>query len=154
MAYPLQYDSKQEVDFVDLLTNVSYRTGHQLVRLAFCTCCLVLLVVGKADGQAAPAPVAPSTRPSSADTSTIGVQNTTASAPSTIPVAGQGEADISSPPIQDRVPANPEPRSAATPAQLTEFQALVRESSGGVLPIFGADLFNSPPSTFAQTGRA
>src|ERR1039458_3060906 len=62
MAYPLQYDSGQDVDFVDLLTDVSYRTGHQLVRLAFCACCLVLLMVGKVDGQTAPAP---STSPSS-----------------------------------------------------------------------------------------
>ena len=148
MAYPLQYDSGQDVDFVDLLTNVSYRTGHQLVRLAFCVCCLVLLMVGKVDGQTAPAP---STSPSTtgagdAGFSTVRVQDSTA--PATTPVAGQGETDISSSRNKDRTQVNPEPKSAV-PAPLSEFQTFVRDSSGRALPIFGADLFNSPPSTFA-----
>ncbi len=36
-----------------------------------------------------------------------------------------------------------------TPAALTEFQQIVAETTGRVLPIFGASLFNTPPSTFA-----
>jgi protein involved in polysaccharide export with SLBB domain len=107
-------------------------------------------MVGKVDGQAAPAP---STSPSTtgagdAGFSTINVQNGTTPATATTPVAGQSETDILSPRNKDRTQVNPEPKSAV-PAPLSEFQAFVRDSSGRVLPIFGADLFNSPPSTFA-----
>jgi protein involved in polysaccharide export with SLBB domain len=107
-------------------------------------------MVGKVDGQAAPAP---STSPSTtgagdAGFSTTSVQNGTAPATATTPVAGQNETDILSPRNKDRTQVNPEPKSAV-PAPLSEFQAFVRDSSGRVLPIFGADLFNSPPSTFA-----
>jgi protein involved in polysaccharide export with SLBB domain len=35
------------------------------------------------------------------------------------------------------------------PAPLTEFQQIVAESTGRTLPIFGAGLFSTPPSTFA-----
>ena len=38
---------------------------------------------------------------------------------------------------------------APTPQAQTEFQRLVAESTGNTLPIFGADLFNSVPDTFA-----
>lgn len=44
---------------------------------------------------------------------------------------------------QQRLPIGPPPQP------LTEFQKIVAESTGKVLPIFGADLFNVPPSTFA-----
>ncbi|MGI4853670.1 MAG: SLBB domain-containing protein [Janthinobacterium lividum] len=36
----------------------------------------------------------------------------------------------------------------------TEFQLLVNQTLGSTLPIFGADLFNNPPSTFAPVGDA
>lgn len=133
---------------MDSLTDVSYRTRKRFVRLTFCTCGLALIMVGKLDGQAAPAP---STSPSNTGVGapgipTISIQNSTA--PAATPVVGQGEADISTPRNKDRMQPSSEPKSAA-PAPLSEFQTFVRESSGRALPIFGADLFNSPPSTFA-----
>jgi polysaccharide export outer membrane protein len=42
---------------------------------------------------------------------------------------------------QSRYPLPPQP--------LTDFQRIVAESTGKILPIFGANLFNVPPSTFA-----
>lgn len=52
---------------------------------------------------------------------------------------------------QDR--ANPQQTSRPIPflerSPLTEFQKIVLESTGKVLPIFGQDLFRVPPSTFA-----
>lgn len=38
---------------------------------------------------------------------------------------------------------------APTPEPLTEFQKFAASATGQVLPIFGADLFRNPPSTFA-----
>jgi protein involved in polysaccharide export with SLBB domain len=78
--------------------------------------------------------------------------------PTTIPgsvtsrTTRDGEIDISSPRVQDRL--QPEGRSGRTlppvePAPLSEFQQVVAGSTGTVLPVFGADLFNTPPSTFA-----
>ena len=68
-------------------------------------------------------------------------------APAT-PVVGQGEIDISSPRNQDRTQGKALPGSVA-PAPLTEFQQIVAETTGRVLPIFGAGMFTSTPSTFA-----
>jgi protein involved in polysaccharide export with SLBB domain len=65
---------------------------------------------------------------------------------------GQGEIDISSPRAQDRAPDQTQGRLAplaVAPTPLTEFQQIVAESTGRVQPIFGANLFNTPPSTFA-----
>ena len=45
-------------------------------------------------------------------------------------------------------------RAPAAPDQPTEFQLLVRQTVGSTIPIFGADLFSSPPSTFAPVGDA
>ncbi|MGI4756466.1 MAG: SLBB domain-containing protein, partial [Janthinobacterium lividum] len=44
--------------------------------------------------------------------------------------------------------------SYRTPDAPTEFQRLVSRTLGGNLPIFGADLFNNSPSTFAPVGDA
>ena len=61
----------------------------------------------------------------------------------------------------NQVPTNPQNRTPSDqlqqnrllnpvpPQPLTEFQRIVAESTGQVLPIFGADLFRVPPSTFA-----
>jgi protein involved in polysaccharide export with SLBB domain len=101
-------------------------------------------MVGKVDGQTAPAP---STSPSTTGVGNA-VQNGTEPTTPTTSVAGQSETDISSPRNKDRTQVNSEPKSVV-PAPLSEFQTFVRDSSGRALPIFGADLFNSPPSTFA-----
>ena len=50
--------------------------------------------------------------------------------------------------IQDRTQTRVMP-TPVRPAPLTEFQQLVAGSTGKVLPIFGATIFNTTPSTFA-----
>lgn len=130
---------------MDSLKRDSLRTLKQLDRLVLWTCCLALLMPGKMNGQgaaaASSAPVSAASGPAlGSTTGTPGI--------SAVPTVGMGDTDISSNPLQDRTQGNP-PRQAAAPAALTEFQEIVRQSSGQVLPIFGADLFNTPPSTFA-----
>jgi protein involved in polysaccharide export with SLBB domain len=61
---------------------------------------------------------------------------------------GQNEIDITSQRAQNQTQAKLVPLAVA-PAPLTEFQQIVAESTGRVLPIFGANLFNTTPSTFA-----
>jgi protein involved in polysaccharide export with SLBB domain len=61
---------------------------------------------------------------------------------------GQSTTDISSPRAQDRPQTRVVPPQSA-PLPLTEFQQAVLGSTGRTLPIFGASLFNTPPSTFA-----
>lgn len=59
-------------------------------------------------------------------------------------------ADLKRQAEQNKARADQERASGISPRQnLTEFQRIVAESTGKVLPIFGADLFNVPPSTFA-----
>jgi protein involved in polysaccharide export with SLBB domain len=60
----------------------------------------------------------------------------------------QGETDISGQRAKDRA-AGKQTSQAVAPPALTEFQQVIAASTGRVLPIFGADLFNSTPSTFA-----
>jgi protein involved in polysaccharide export with SLBB domain len=60
----------------------------------------------------------------------------------------QGETDISGQRAKDQTKEKLTPQAVA-PAALTEFQQVIAASTGRVLPIFGADLFNSTPSTFA-----
>jgi protein involved in polysaccharide export with SLBB domain len=72
----------------------------------------------------------------------------TTSASQSISPGGQPVTEISSPRTQDRTQPSVTPTQAA-PLPLTEFQQAVIGSTGRILPIFGADLFNTPPSTFA-----
>ncbi|MBK9519076.1 MAG: SLBB domain-containing protein [Anaeromyxobacter sp.] len=46
-------------------------------------------------------------------------------------------------------PPRPAPPPAQAPAPTTDFQAYAGTSVGGLLPIFGQELFAAPPSTFA-----
>ncbi len=137
---------------MDSLTNDSFRTANRVIRLAVCTCCLVLLLVGQMDGQAAPATSAPSTGPSTTGLGGLGIPAMGASIPTatspTTPPAAQGDTDISSPRRQDPTQAKLPPLAVAPPV-LTEFQQVVAGSTGRTLPIFGAGLFNTTPSTFA-----
>ena len=138
---------------MDFLSSDSFRTENRLVRLALWTCCLSLLMVGKMDGQVAPASTAPSTSQSTTGlgglgTSATGIPNGAPSGSSTVPAAESRETDISSPNAKDQTQGKPAPQSVAPPT-LTEFQQVVAGSTGRVLPIFGAGLFNSTPSTFA-----
>lgn len=138
---------------MDFLSIDSFRIKNRLVRLAFWTCCLTLLLAGKMDGQSAPASTAPSANPTFTDpratsSGAMGIPNANPPGSSTVPPAVKGEVDISPPTAQDR----PQPRTVPAPvppSTLSEFQQIVAGSTGRALPIFGAGLFNSPPSTFA-----
>jgi protein involved in polysaccharide export with SLBB domain len=77
----------------------------------------------------------------------MGASIPTATSPTT-PPAAQGDTDISSPRRQDPTQAKLPPLAVAPPV-LTEFQQVVAGSTGRTLPIFGAGLFNTTPSTFA-----
>src|ERR1035437_6541753 len=110
-------------------------------------------MVGRADGQAGSAPAAPSTSPSSMGlgglgTSAAGGQNGTAQRSPTAAASDQNTTDISSPRREDATQAKLAPQAVAPPT-LTEFQQVVAGSTGRVLPIFGASIFTSTPSTFA-----
>ena len=134
--------------FVDLLIKHSYRTEIRLVRLALVTCCFALLVVGKTDGQAVQATDDPRTGRSTMGGG-FGAPVTGTSLPTnTPPTTPQGDIDISSPRRMDATQARL-PSRAFAPAPLTEFQQVVAASTGRVLPIFGAGMFNTPPTTFA-----
>jgi protein involved in polysaccharide export with SLBB domain len=50
--------------------------------------------------------------------------------------------------------ANGQAPAASEQPVLNEFQKFIRDSSGKVLPMFGAELFANPPSTFAPVGGA
>jgi polysaccharide export outer membrane protein len=134
---------------VDLLIKHSYRTESRLVRLALATCCFALLVVGKTDGQAVQATDDPRTGRSTIGVGGLGTPVTGTPIPATTPpTTTQGDIDISSPRRMDATQARL-PSRAVAPATLTEFQQVVAASTGRVLPIFGAGLFNTVPSTFA-----
>jgi len=68
-------------------------------------------------------------------------------APPAASAAGLDDSDQSSARAQDRTQRRAAPSSAAPP--LTEFQQIVADSTGRTLPIFGANLFDSTPSTIA-----
>jgi polysaccharide export outer membrane protein len=143
---------------VDLLTRAAFRTENRLVRLALTTCCLTLMV-GRIDAQAAPSSPTPSTSPS-----TLGpgdFSNPAMGGTDNSPIQSQRnpqvrntdqvrdtDQDISSPRRQDQ--SQPRIAPVAAPrAPMSEFQQVVAGSTGRVLPIFGSDLFNTTPSTFA-----
>jgi protein involved in polysaccharide export with SLBB domain len=119
--------------------------------MALPACFLLLLAGGSALGQAAPA--APSLSISgigaqiTAPSTNMSPAGTTAASQSTNP-DNQSASDLSSPRAQDRAQSRFVPIQVA-PLPLTEFQQAVLGSTGRTLPIFGADLFNTPPSTFA-----
>lgn len=149
------------------LTRDSLRRFRRFHRLAFCLCCLALLMAGNMEGQAttssdsSPDPNAMNSQPSGTYAPSTSVQQT----------GSPAEQDISGDSLDQNQGFSPEQRQSLTPQQrqalasqrnrtdqqlrisapapLTEFQKVVRDTSGHVLPIFGADLFNTPPSTFA-----
>src|SRR3954470_9829183 len=66
-----------------------------------------------------------------------------------VPMSGQNQVstytdDLGRPILRERARATPLP-----PEPLTEFQKFTASTTGFVLPIFGADLFRSVPSTFS-----
>jgi polysaccharide export outer membrane protein len=136
---------------VNLLPNVSCSKVRKPLRLVPLACCLALLSLGRMNGQA-PA--------SDSDTSTVpsvfgrlnpaampDANDTPPETAAPLPLQGR-DTDISSPRIRDTKLPTPLPRPVP-PQPLSDFQQMVRESTGKVLPIFGANLFNTVPSTFA-----
>jgi len=139
--------------FVDLLTSDSFRKNNQLIRAALTTFCLTLLVVGQMAGQASSLPAAPSTGAPSVlgggfGAPPLGTPNPTGSA--TMPPARLDQTDVTPQRSEEQRQAQaklaPQPVTTQT---LSEFQQVVAGSTGRVLPIFGAGLFNATPSTFA-----
>ena len=139
---------KQGVYLVDFSIKGSLHTLNRINRSSLCVCCLALLMVGKMDGQAGTGASAPS-----ASSAAMGTQSTGATAPGSFgspagSLTEQVVTDVGSRRDQDRNSSSLEQESSV-PAPMTEFQQIVLESSGRALPIFGADLFNGTPSTFA-----
>jgi polysaccharide export outer membrane protein len=141
---------------VDSVISGSFRNLRMLFRVAPLACCLALLS-GITIGAQTTGPY-----PASSDGSTSVPQNS----PSLSGIFASrniANMDASSPemlasPAIDRSDDNLAPRrprqqdaqiEAVPPAPLTEFQKVVANSAGHVLPIFGANLFNTVPSTFA-----
>ncbi len=115
----------------------SSRKNHPFRRRALTLCLLSLLVAPRLLAQAAPA-AAPELAPAIAPPASTNL-NGPATAPTT-------------PDLNDTTRTQPQPReipATVAPAPLTEFQQIVAETTGHALPIFGAGLFNAPPSTFA-----
>jgi polysaccharide export outer membrane protein len=52
-------------------------------------------------------------------------------------------------PLAPRTQSEPQPQPEPPPPPPTEFQIMVADSVGQILPIYGATLFRQPPSTFA-----
>ncbi len=135
---------------MDVLSNITFRKHRRFYRFTLGAFLLSLSMIGTLNGQAAPG--AGSSAPSTGAVSP-GMSTTTGTTPGgsqgiNPPNRNEGEIDISSPRAsQER--NQEKPSQATMPLPLTQFQQLVVETSGRVLPIFGASLFNNTPSTFA-----
>jgi polysaccharide biosynthesis/export protein len=165
--------SRQDLDFVDFFRNTSFRTENRLYRLALLACCPIAMMVGTMGAQSATDPSstypnASSGDPQSPDPYAARTPYGGMQSPSTVPVTGQGETDISSPRVQDRNPDRNQDRTQdrsqggtqdrtqarvqslpQAPPPPTEFQRVVAVSTGRMVPIFGTSIFASTPSTFA-----
>lgn len=142
---------------MDSLIKDLFRIEKRLEQLALSTCCLVFLMIGHATAQDTPNPLTLPTDPTvmspqapagtAGGGTPAGIQ--TGSPLSTLgPASGLNDANISSQPVRDRPQTRPVLQSSL-PSTPSEFQKIVTASTGQALPIFGADLFNSTPSTFA-----
>lgn len=77
--------------------------------------------------------------------------------------SGSSNAPSANPPLSSTIysdfeqysrPAEQQTNTQLAPQPLTEFQKFVASSTGTILPIFGADLFDHVPSTFAPVDMA
>lgn len=134
--------------------------GHgRAAKVALWACVLLLSVAGdgivaQLSAQAAAAPAAAASAPAS-----VGAQGPSAAIANafraaqaqtaTTPAVRVGEQDISTPRDQQEQAQGKSPQTPAVPPSLTEFQQIVEETTGRIVPIFGSNLFNSTPSTFA-----
>jgi polysaccharide export outer membrane protein len=138
---------------VDSLNRNSLHTLRRLDRLALWTGCLALLLTGRTNAQDVPV-----SNPSSTDPTAImsqppganlpGSQSGTGQRSTTLQAPALRDTDVSAPHTVDRMQtALPPPTAPAQ--QMSDFQKIVFASTGRALPIFGTDLFNTAPSTFA-----
>lgn len=142
---------------MDLSINRSFGTFRGLLRFALFIGCLALVAVTTSDAQSTSDPTISSSPLNDVGASILGNTgvNSQAAAPSS---ASQRDVDISPQPrrqesqtttTQEKTPQETPITSVVTPPVLTEFQQVVAGSTGHVVPIFGASLFNTTPSTFA-----
>jgi polysaccharide biosynthesis/export protein len=137
---------------VNLLFKSSFCKTSRSFRLVSLTCCLALLSLSSSRGQAP----APSDDPS-AQSSIFGRNNpvntsnpnANVSDPAPTPASQGQDIDISPSRSQDTRQERLRPQIPFPPQPLSEFQRLILDSTGKTLPIFGANLFNTTPSTFA-----
>lgn len=140
---------------MDFFGNTLSRTQKQLCRLLLCAC-LLALRIGRSDAQVATSDASTTSsanQPSAMDMQTFCSLSSSAGNPAcanlrSTTVDSQGQIDISSPrpQVRPQVIIAPQPAPPPTPS---EFQQVVADSTGRMLPIFGTGLFNSTPSTFA-----
>jgi polysaccharide export outer membrane protein len=159
----LQLASGQDVDFVYLVIRGSFRSPRSVLWLASVTCSVVLLHSNALRAQTEapyPNPFTVQTNGSenvpqdssgtgSTNMGSMGNMNGNSSASGTIQAPNGGEDDLSP---QRRRQDNTQQGGGfqlLPPPPLTEFQRIVSASTHHNLPIFGASLFNTTPSTFA-----
>jgi polysaccharide export outer membrane protein len=164
-----QQVSGQDLDFVDFFGNPPFRKRAGFSRVALLLFLLPFAQVGTSRAQVDPG-VDPSsqTSPDQQPSRLPATSNPYGSTQGPTSGASQQDIDISSPDWQNRTQngANNRPQTGTSsdlqsraedrlaqrytaPQPPTEFQRIVAETAGRILPIFGADLFNTPPSTFA-----
>jgi polysaccharide biosynthesis/export protein len=161
---------------VDSLIRISFRKQKRLDRLVLLACCLGVVSSGRVEAQYTPAPAASPAQSEIPGTTacddqgtdrttqagvgnvgrcdSLGLPANSPTTPSTVAPGSRGVRDTSFPPgptsplspqlAQDRR----QPRISVVPPP-SEFQKVIAGSTGQVVPIFGMDLFNSAPSTFA-----
>ena len=143
---------------MDFLSNITFRKTKPLYRFALWACLLSSLILGKLNGQAVPAttpscPDAQSTNCGSQGTST-GTINPVQRGMNASPQPQQQNQDQNQ--NQERTQEqdrnsdrNQDNRVEFPPLPPSEFQRVVQETSGPLLQIYGANIFNLVPSTFA-----
>jgi polysaccharide export outer membrane protein len=154
----LHHASGQDVDFVYLVINESFWNLRRLLLIASFTFCLALFPVSRmnaqtpdADSSTDPISGSQTTPPNFLNPQSRNMSNMNGNAPAsqTNPSLNLGDQDISP---QRRRQDDSQQRTGLQilPRPLpTEFQKIVSASTGKMLPIFGANLFNTTPSTFA-----
>jgi len=140
---------------VGLFASSSFRANKRPFQLVWCACSLVVpLMCGKMLAQGTPDAAGssvglPAVNTQGGSTPIYGMPTPTGANPVAprSPAPGQDDSDLAAR-AQDRGQPRVAPFSLP-PTPLTEFQQIVAGSTGRVLPIFGAAMFNTTPSTFA-----
>ncbi|MGD0799360.1 MAG: polysaccharide biosynthesis/export family protein [Acidobacteriaceae bacterium] len=133
----------------------SPRTSHPLRPLALALCCLALLPGRKLQAQAAPSsPAGPAIQlPGIAPPAPVEANGaiTQPANPTPAPTPANAPAQQDNTPTPRTLLPSQERALPAivAPLPLTEFQQIVAETTGRALPIYGAAMFTTPPSTFA-----